>query len=212
MLLVLATLLSPIAAAAELPESLQAPVDGAVRAGLPGDKLQAQALGGLAENVPEPRIASVLAELLGSWEQAAVVLGPRADEPDRVDVVPAAAAALKQGVLPDTIRELSVRDNAPVALWALADVVYAGVPVEGAAPLVLAALDSGQPVVALRELPEAARLLVAQGGSESVVSQISRTLTNGGTPLAAVPSDKGGPPGHSNAGGNDKSKGKGKSW
>ncbi len=76
--------------------------------------------------------------------------------------------------------------------------------------IIRAALANRQPEIALRELPEATRLLVATDGPTGAVLALTTTMAGGSTPLAAVTDAGPGKSGdHSQAGGNGKGNGNG---
>jgi hypothetical protein len=197
------------ALAQEAPQ-VEAVLSEARAAELPVLPLEAKAREGAAKGVPPERVASVLADLVRDWEAAATLLGDRADAADRDVLVPAAAAALRQGADGDSVRSLAAGEHGAAALQALSDVLYAGLSPTQADRVVAAAVATDDVRGTLIELPQATRLLLATGTPTQTVTSLTGALSQGATPLAAVPTDKGGPPGHSNAGGSDKSKGKGK--
>jgi hypothetical protein len=207
-----ALLVPSLALGADLPASVQAVVEQAELADLPTSLLEQKALEGLAKGVPEARITTVLDDLLAQWKGADRVLGERARAPDRADLVPAAAAALQQGAPSGVVSSLSSEPRPIAALWTLSDMLYAGLSPPDAERLVRQALANRQPEMALRELPEATRLLIAEEGPAGAAQELSLTMAEGSTPLAAV-TDAG--PGnsadHSKAGGNGKGSGAGTS-
>lgn len=177
-----------LASTTGLPDDVVAVVDRAAAADLPTGPLEQKAREGLAKGVAEDRVEAVLVDLVAQWSAASTVLGHRAAGPDRADLIPAAAAALHQGASSDTVIDLAATDQRVQALWTLSDVLYAGVePAEGAR-LVRQALGSTHPDVALHELPEATRLLLAAEGPSGAVRILDGAMSQGNSPLAAVTS------------------------
>jgi len=193
------------ALAAELPDPLDGVVEQAAASELPIEPLEQKALEGLAKGVPPERIESVMRELLGRWYGAEQLLGERAQASDRREIVPAAAAAIEQGALADSIVSLSSEPAAVHALWTLSDVLYAGMAPADAERLVRSALATRDPEMALRELPEATRLLVEVAGAASATEVLTSAMSSGQMPLAALaaaPSGTGDGRGRGNGNGN----------
>lgn len=185
-------------------------------AGVPSEPLLAKALEGAAKRVPAERVVAALSAYANRMEQATTLVGPSRGDA----AVVAAADALRRGVPADALKALSKHEGElAVPLVVLADLVEAGVPVQGAYNVVESALNRRHMPDDMLAIPGAVRRLVREGqlpaeAAATVGTAIGRGQFRGvgnphGTPGVGPPSGPPVPPGTGPPGQN-KGKGKGK--
>ena len=130
-------------------------------AGVPSQPLVAKALEGAAKRVPAPLVVSALSAYAERLQQATALVGPERGEA----AVVAAADAMRRGVPADAIGTMAGQHEGDLAvpLVVLADLVEAGVPVEGAFNVVENALNRRQGPDEMLAIPGAVRRLVREG-------------------------------------------------
>lgn len=181
--------------------------------GVPSDPLVAKALEGAAKRVPADRVVAALTVYAERLQQATEIVGPERG----ASAVVAAADALRRGVPAAAVRAVSGHQGDPaVPLVVLADLVEAGVPVDGAFSVVENALDRQHGPEDILAIPGQVRRLMREGrlpaeAAAAVGQAIGRGQFRGVGPhgnLGAGP--PGGPPVPPGAGPPEKAKGKGK--
>jgi len=200
---------------AEAVTQIEAILAEAEAAGVPSDPLVAKALEGAAKRVPAGLVVTALSDYAERLHVATTVVGAERGP----SAVVAAADAMRRGVPAEAVQTMAGRHQVDLAvpLVVLADLVEAGVPVDGAFNVVESALTQQHGPDDMLTIPGQVRKLMREGQLPAeAAATVGRAIGRGqfrgvgnphGTPGAAP---QGGPPVPPGAGPPDKAKDKGK--
>ena len=158
----------------------------AAAAGLPVEPLWDKALEGAAKRVPAPRIAPAVTDYAERLRAAQSALG--AGHPPGGLV--AGADALRRGVPAEALARLAPgREQTPMALLVLADLVETGVPADRAIDVVREALDRRTADEEMLGLAARVRAAMRQGQSAGAAAEGVRRAIREGR-VRSAPSDQ----------------------
>jgi hypothetical protein len=186
-------------APAEFAARVEALVQAAERAGLPGEPIEDKAIEGLAKRAPVERILPVLEQLRSRLQQGLAETEAAGLTPAPGFVVAAAAEALGRGMEPEEVRELirsaPAPDAAAAGLTVAATLAAQGLDHRAAARAVHDAYRQGPSAEQLFELPSVVADMTAHGMGIADVAR--RIMEGGGLPLPPMAGEgRGrGPPG-----------------